>query len=97
MDKLTKEEVLHVAELGRINLNDEDIERYAYDLKSLLDEINKINEIKLDEEDILIAPSTNDCVLSSDEAIDFKNKEGLINNAPTRFDSFVEVVGVFDE
>lgn len=97
MDKLTKEEVLHVAELGRINLSDEDIERYAYDLKALFDEINKINEIKLDEEDILIAPSTNDCVLSSDEAIDFSCKEKLIDNAPTRFDRFVEVVGVFDE
>lgn len=97
MDKLTEKEVLHVAKLGRINLKDNEIEEYSYKLKSLLDEINKINEIELDENEILIAPKTNECKLTKDEAIDFKNKEGLVNNAPSKFDNFVEVVGVFDE
>lgn len=96
MDKLTREEVLHVAELGRINLKEEEIDDYSYKLKSLLNEIDKITNIDL-EDDILIAPSTNECVLSSDEALEFNDKEGLLKNAPSRFDNFVEVVGVFDE
>ena len=39
MDKLSKEEVLHVAKLARLELSDEEIEKYRKDLKDLFDEI----------------------------------------------------------
>ena len=42
MDKLSKEEVLHVAKLARLELSDEEIEKYRKDLKDLFDEIEKI-------------------------------------------------------
>ena len=48
MKRLTNEEVLHVAKLARLKLTEEEVEKYAYQLKSILDEINKINE-KLDK------------------------------------------------
>ena len=35
MDKLSKEEVLHVAKLARLELSDEEIEKYRKDLKDL--------------------------------------------------------------
>ena len=34
MDKLSKEEVLHVAKLARLELSDEEIEKYRKDLNS---------------------------------------------------------------
>ena len=45
MDKLTKEEVLHVANLARIAVTDEEISKYQVELKKLLDEVDKIKEI----------------------------------------------------
>ena len=36
MEKLTREEVLHVAELARIKLSEEEIEKYQVELKKLL-------------------------------------------------------------
>ena len=46
MDKLSKEEVLHVAKLARLELSDEEIEKYRKDLKDLFDEIeNQVGEI----------------------------------------------------
>lgn len=97
MDKLSREEVLHVAKLARLKLSDEEIDKFSYQLKSLLDEINKINEIDLEVDDVLINPSNINCELSKDESTYFENPEALINNAPKKFDNFIEVGGVFDE
>ena len=45
-EKLTEEEVLHVAKLARIKLSKEDIEKYQIELKELLNDVEKINEAK---------------------------------------------------
>ena len=97
MKKLTNEEVLHVAKLGRLNLSVNEIEKFSYQLRELLDEIEKINEIEINNDDMLIAPETNLCKLSSDNPEDFLGKRSLIDNAPNKFDNFIEVAGVFDE
>ena len=47
MDKLTKEEVLHVADLARIELSEEEIEKYQVQLKQLMNDIDKIKEVKV--------------------------------------------------
>ena len=44
-DKLTKEEVLHVAHLARIAVTEEEIKSYQVELKKLLDDVEKIGEI----------------------------------------------------
>lgn len=93
MDKLSKEEVLHVAELGRLKLTDEEIDKFSYQLKSLFNEIDKINEIDLEVNATLISPSDVDCKLSSDESVVFDKPEVLIDNAPKKFDSFIEIGG----
>lgn len=97
MDKLSKEEVLHVAELGRLKLTDEEIEKFSYQLKSLFNEIDKINEIDLEVNEVLINPSNIECTLSKDEGKDFENPNILIENAPKKFDNFIEIGGVFNE
>ena len=97
MNKLSKEEVLHVAELGRLKLSEEEVEKYSYQLKELFSEIDKINEIELKTNDTLISPYTNDCVLFDDCVTEFENPRCLIENAPKKFDNFIEVAGVFDE
>ena len=45
MDKLTREEVEHVAHLARIGLSEDDITRYQVELKKMIDEIDKIKTI----------------------------------------------------
>ena len=39
MNELTREEVLHVAHLARIDVTEEDINKYKIQLKQILDEI----------------------------------------------------------
>ena len=56
MDKLTKEEVMHVAYLARIEVTEEEIEKYQVELKKLLNDVDKINEVEGYDDEILIAP-----------------------------------------
>ena len=46
-EKLTREEVLHVAELARIKITEEEIERYQVQLKQLLNDVEKINDVMM--------------------------------------------------
>ena len=96
-NRLTDEEVLRVASLSRLSLDEKEVEKYSYQLKSLLDEINKIGDAKIENEEGLIAPYTNDCMLFEDVPVSCNYTKKIIENAPNKFDNFVEVAGVFDE
>ena len=67
MEKLSKEQVLHVANLARINLSESEIEKYRVDLKKLIDEIDKIKDIKGYDDDLMISPVEYNTELRSDE------------------------------
>ena len=97
MDKLTKEEVLHVANLARLKPNDEEIEKYRVELKQILDEIDKIKDVEVSSDEMLISPSINKCVLREDIVKEGLSKEEVLKNAPSKFDCFIEVRGVIND
>ncbi|MBQ6282499.1 MAG: Asp-tRNA(Asn)/Glu-tRNA(Gln) amidotransferase subunit GatC [Bacilli bacterium] len=88
MDELTKEEVLHVAHLARINVSDEDVEKYKVQLKQILNEMEKINEVDVDG-DILISPSNNKNEYREDIGLD--SDVDILSNAPKRNGNYIEI------
>jgi aspartyl-tRNA(Asn)/glutamyl-tRNA(Gln) amidotransferase subunit C len=46
---IDREQVLHVARLARLCLSDEEVERMSGELSSILDHIEKIEELDLDD------------------------------------------------
>lgn len=97
MDKeVTEEYVLHVAHLGRLKLNDDEIKRYKHQLKQILNEIDKINELNIDESDILITPSLNSNVFSLKRSNNIDTNE-IISNAPKTNGNYIEVRWEKDE
>ncbi len=46
---IDREQVLHVARLARLRLTEEEVERMSGELSTILDHIEKINELDLDE------------------------------------------------
>ncbi|MBQ1812543.1 MAG: Asp-tRNA(Asn)/Glu-tRNA(Gln) amidotransferase subunit GatC [Bacilli bacterium] len=88
MDELTKEEVLHVAHLARINVSDEDVEKYKVQLKQILNEMEKINEVDV-EGDILISPSNNKNEYREDVGLD--SDADILSNAPKRNGNYIEI------
>lgn len=91
MNKLSREEVLHVAHLARIKVTDEEIEKYQIDLKKLLDDVDKINDIEVEMDELLVTPTTQEASLRNDQetrSIDF---DEVKKNVPAVTGNFVEV------
>lgn len=96
-DRLTKEEVLHVANLARIEIDEEDLEMYQVKLKQLLDEIEKINNIASYDEDMLICPTENKCELRKDAEGDMLDPKEALKNAPRKSGNYFQVPVVIGE
>ena len=96
-DRLSKEEVLHVADLARIKLTDKEVEKYQVELKKLLDDVEKINEVEGYDDDILIAPWSENTKLRKDEQEDMLNPKEVLENAPRHSGNYIEVPVVIAE
>lgn len=91
MDKLTREEILHVAELARIKLTDEELEKYRVQLKQLLNDVEKINNVKGYDDEILIACWEENTKLRKDESGEMLNPKEVIENAPRHSGNYIAV------
>ena len=97
MNKLKKEEVLHVANLARIELSEEEIKKFQVDLKKLLDEVEKINEVEGYDDEILIAPWNDEVKLREDKEGEMLDPKKVIENAPKHSGNYIEVPVVIAE
>lgn len=97
MDKLTKEEVLHVAHLARIAVTDEEIDKYQVELKQLLNEVDKIKDIDIDKEELLVTPVEHESVPRSDECTHTISFDEVKKNVPSSMGNFVEVPVMVNE
>lgn len=97
MDKLSKEEVLHVANLARISLTEEEIEKFRVDLKVLMDDIDKIKDVNGFDDEIMYTPVDFDARLREDEVGGMLTKDEVIKNAPAKNGSFIEVPVMINE
>lgn len=81
--KITKEEVLHVAKLARLNLTEEETERLMNDMGSIIGFADKLNE--LDTEGVVptahAIPMQN--AFREDEVKPSYEREDILKNAPS--------------
>ena len=97
MKKLSREEVLHVAHLARINLEEEEIERYQEDLGKLFEDIDKIKDIKGYDDELMISPVEYNTELRPDEEGKMLDYKTATKNAPHATGNFVEVPVMLNE
>ncbi len=96
-EKLTREEVLHVANLARIKLTEQEIEKYQIELKKLLNDVEKINDVEGYDNDILIACWDNNTELRKDEEGSMLEPKEVLENAPRHAGNYIEVPVVIGE
>ncbi len=90
-DKLTKEEVLHVADLARIYVTDEEIEKYQTELKQLLNDVEKVNEVDGFDDEIMVAPWDDNTTLREDVSGDMLDPKKVVENAPQHTGNYIAV------
>ena len=49
MARITKEEVLHVAKLARLELSDDDVAKFQEQLSDILEAVSKVSELDLSD------------------------------------------------
>jgi len=81
---VSKEELLHIANLADIKIKDEEIEKYLNNLQDILNYTELLNSINLDELDETIGANDSSNVFRKDEIAQFDNKEGIMANAPEK-------------
>ncbi|MGZ8650235.1 MAG: Asp-tRNA(Asn)/Glu-tRNA(Gln) amidotransferase subunit GatC [Solirubrobacteraceae bacterium] len=84
---LSRDQVLHVAKLARLELTDDEIERFGGELSNVLDHIEKIGELgDLADVDPTSHVVTVENVLREDEPRPSMPREKALENAPDAAD-----------
>jgi len=93
---LTKEEILHIATLARIGLDEKDIEKYQNELSGILDYFKKLDELDVkDVEPIGHITGMQNIFRSDSQAdIELSEKEAIIKNVPESKDGYIKVKSV---
>ena len=82
--KVSKEELLHIADLSDLYLNENEIDNYLENLQDILNFANIVNNASVDDLDITIGANEEKNVFRKDEVKEFDNIEGLLQNAPSK-------------
>ena len=81
--EVSKEEILHIAKLARLNLKEEEIPEYIKNLQDILNFANIVNEAPIDGLDTAIGAIDNYNVFRKDEIKVFEDNKALLQNAPS--------------
>lgn len=97
---LTKDEVLHLAKLCRIDLKPEEVEKFASQLSSILEYVGKLQEVDVDIAKEAVANITGlENVLREDEVhgCSPEERERIVAQFPARQGDLLKTRGVFSE
>ena len=91
MNKISKEQVKKVAELAKIELNEEEIDNHSSQLEKILEYIDQLE--KIDTENIPCTTRAIEVinVLRDDHKKIFKDRDDILDQAPSREDDFFKV------
>ena len=82
--KVSKEEILHIANLAQLTLEDSEIEEYMLHLQDILNFANIVNNAPVDGLDVTIGANEAKNVFRKDEVKKFEDLDILLQNAPTQ-------------
>ena len=97
MTKITKEEVRKVAQLARLELNDDEINNHAEQLEKILEYIKQLEQIDTDNVPCTTRAIEVTNIFRKDKMKNFKNTEELLNLAPSREDNFFKVPKIISD
>ncbi|MDD5489963.1 MAG: Asp-tRNA(Asn)/Glu-tRNA(Gln) amidotransferase subunit GatC [Candidatus Moranbacteria bacterium] len=94
---LSKNNVQKIANLARIEISDEEAEKYSKELSDILGFVEKLNEADTDKIEPIAHITGAKNVTREDEIIEAnaETKEGIIKNFPEKKDRFDKVKAVF--
>lgn len=89
--EISKEEILHIAKLAKLNLKEEEIPNYIKNLQDILNFANIVNNAPVEGLDTSIGAIDNYNVFRKDEIKVFEDNKALLSNAPEQEDNMFKI------
>ena len=89
--EVSKEEILHIAELADLKIRDDEIDSYTKNLEEILNFANIVNSIDVKSLDVSVGATDRCNVFRKDEVKLFENPTGLLDNAPEMEDNMYKI------
>ncbi|MBO5349059.1 MAG: Asp-tRNA(Asn)/Glu-tRNA(Gln) amidotransferase subunit GatC [Clostridia bacterium] len=80
--QVSREEILHIANLANLKLQDEELDTYLVHLQDILNFAEKVNNAPTDGLGETIGANDKYNVFRKDEIVQFGDREALLQNAP---------------
>ncbi len=88
---VSKDEIKHIAKLVKLNLSDEEMNRYEKDINEIIDYINKLNELDTTDVKPLNYPLEKETAFREDVVGKSLSREATFKNAPDTDGEFFKV------
>ena len=79
--KVSREEILHIANLAQLSLAEDEVPKYQENLQDILNFAEVVNNAPVDELDVTIGANEAKNVFRKDEIKVFEDNEALLQNA----------------
>ena len=80
--KISKEEILHIANLAQLTLEDNEVEKYMENLQDILNFANIVNNAPVEGLEITIGANEEKNIFREDKVKIFEDTSSLLQNAP---------------
>lgn len=94
---VTKNEVKKIAELARLEFNENELENYTHEMNKILEYVEKLNEIDTSNIEPLSHPVENTNVFREDKNKESVNREEALKNAPDSNSEYFKVPKVISQ
>lgn len=95
MNKLTKEEVLHIAKLANLTLNEEEVKVFGEQLSQTLDYVEKLKELETENVDLTFQTTGLKNVTRDDEIKSSLTQDEALKNAKSTYRGFFKTKAIF--
>ena len=82
--QVSKEEILHIANLAQLTLEENEVEKYMLHLQDILNFANIVNNAPVEGLDVTIGANEAKNVFRKDEIVEFGDRDALLQNAPAQ-------------
>ncbi len=97
---LTKKEVEKIAALVRLELGEEEKEKFAEDLSSVLGYVQKLSEVNIEKVEPVTGGTNLESVMRKDDETkclsDSQMREQILSASPNREDDYFKVPSIFE-
>ena len=94
--QVSKEEILHIANLANLTLEENEVQQYLENLQEILDFANIVNNANVDNLDITIGANEAKNVFRKDEIEVFEDNKALFMNAPSEEQNMFKIPKVIN-